>query len=377
MSVGRLVTPCILLCALVYQVPQSYAKSAKQFDPVKISCQKYHKQNLSLKDTQLERVDNIPLAYSGFNILEGPVWLDGALYYSNMGSRKVGEQTMDQLSTLWRWQPGQDPQVWLADDQAGTNGLAINRQGNLVVARQLDGSISIIDKKKKTLTPLATTYEDKRFNSPNDVVVAKDGTIYFTDPNWSTPSNVDLKTVQGGGQPGEMIPGQRIYRIDPAGIVSALSVTEQVPELRDKPNGIILSADEKQLFVGGLRGLWAFDMTQGQPRLARKVLSSAIDGMGMDCAGNLYVATIRKLPQRTDGQVVVVLDKTLQELGVIEVPAVQLVTNVTFGGPEYKTLYVTSLGTESTPENPSLCGNDPCVRASIFKMELNIPGLPY
>lgn len=340
-------------------------------------CASYDGQVLSLKEHQLRRLPNIPLAYAGFNILEGPVWLDGSLFYSNIGSRSDGQQVLSNQGTLWRWQPDKASEVWLDDRLAGTNGLALSGSGLLVAGRQLDGSIVTIDPKTRELKPLAMKFEDKRFNSPNDLTVAQDGSIYFTDPNWNTPSTVDLSQVQGGGQPGEILPGQRVYRLSAGGVVAALSVTEQVKDLRDKPNGILLTTDQQQMYIASTKGLWVFDLAMGWPANPKQLLSTAVDGMGQDCAGNVYIATSRKLLRRADAQIVLVLDQDHSEIGFIEVPGVQVVTNVAFGGAEYKTLFITTLGTASSEQQPLMCGPDPCLPASIFTVELNVPGLPY
>lgn len=333
-------------------------------------------ESLNLEKVKVSRLDPVPLAYVGFNILEGPVWHNGALYYSNIGSRTDGQQVLTNQSTVWRWKPDTAPEVWLDDRSAGVNGMAVSGDGHLLAGRQLDGSIVKINPSNRDLDTLASVYEDKRFNSPNDLAVAADGTIYFTDPNWNTPSNVAPETVQGGGQVGRTTPGQRVYRVRD-GVVTALSITEQVRALRDKPNGIALSLDDSKLFVGGAQGLWMFELRDGWPIKPKQVLASAVDGMGRDCAGNLYLTTSRKLLRRADAQIVLVLDKDLNEVGFIEVPAVQIVTNVAFGGVENKTLFITTLGTASTDEQPVFCGPDPCLPASIFTAELNVPGLPY
>lgn len=341
------------------------------------ACRSYRQgQTLNLDGVKAQRVESVPRVYSGFNNIEGPVWLDGALYYSNIGSRNDGQQVLTNQGTIWRMRPGEVPEVWLDDRLAGANGLAISPDGQLLAARQLDGSIVKINPVSKEITTLAGEYEDKRFNAPNDLAVAEDGTIYFTDPNWNTPSNVSPDTVQGGGQLGQVLPGQRVYRLS-EGVVTALSVTEQVPALRDKPNGIALSLDGSKLYVAGAQGLWVFDLQHGWPVNPKQVLSSPVDGMGRDCAGNLYITTSRKLLRRADAQIVLVLDDSLNELGFIEVPGVQVVTNVAFGGEANKTLFITTLGTASTEEQPIFCGAEPCLPASIFTAELNIPGLPY
>ena len=334
---------------------------------------------LDLANISLTREENIPLMYQGYNNLEGPVWHEGALYYSNMGSHQPDENgfELSNQTTIWRWVIGEKPQVWMEDTLAGTNGLAVDGKGNLVGARQLDGSLSYIDWQTKQVTPIVTSYQGKRFNSPNDLTIADDDTVYFTDPNWNTPSNINSDTLQGGGWPGSTEPGQRIYRVTADGSVNATAVTELVPELRDKPNGIILSLDQQQIIVGGLRGLWAFDLNAGEVSNPQKLLDSPIDGLGKDCSGNIYVTTTRELPARTDGQVVVVLDKNYQEIGELNVEGIHIVTNVAFGGDEGKTLFVTGLTAPMDGDKLRLCGDKPCLKAGIYTAKLNVQGFPF
>lgn len=334
---------------------------------------------LDLANIVLTREENIPLMYQGYNNIEGPVWHDGALYYSNMGSHQPDKNgfELSNQTTIWRWVVGEEPQLWMDDTVAGTNGLAVDSKGNLVVARQLDGSLSTIDWQTKQVTPIVTSYQDKRFNSPNDLTISHDNTVYFTDPNWNTPSNINPETVQGGGWPGSTEPGQRIYRVTADGSVNATAVTELVPELRDKPNGIILSLDQQQIIVGGLRGLWVFDLNAGVVSNPQKLLDTPIDGLSKDCSGNIYITTTRELPTRTDGQVVVVLDKSYQEVGQLVVEGIHIVTNVAFGGDEGKTLFVTALTAPMDGEKLRLCGDEPCLGAGIYTAKLNVQGFPF
>jgi gluconolactonase len=334
---------------------------------------------LGLANIVLTREENIPLMYQGYNNIEGPLWHDGALYYSNMGSHQPDKNgfELSNQTTIWRWVVGEEPQLWMDDTVAGTNGLAVDSKGNLVVARQLDGSLSTIDWQTKQVTPIVTSYQDKRFNSPNDLTISHDNTVYFTDPNWNTPSNINPETVQGGGWPGSTEPGQRIYRVTADGSVNATAVTELVPELRDKPNGIILSLDQQQIIVGGLRGLWVFDLNAGVVSNPQKLLDTPIDGLGKDCSGNIYITTTRELPTRTDGQVVVVLDKSYQEVGQLVVEGIHIVTNVAFGGDEGKTLFVTALTAPMDGEKLRLCGDEPCLGAGIYTAKLNVQGFPF
>ncbi len=334
---------------------------------------------LDLANIALTREENIPLMYQGYNNIEGPVWHDGALYYSNMGSHQPDENgfELSNQTTIWRWVVGEKPQIWMDDTVAGSNGLALDTKGNLVAARQLDGSLSFIDWQSKQITPIVTSYQGKRFNSPNDLTISHDNTIYFTDPNWNTPSNIPADTVQGGGWPGSTEPGQRVYRVTADGVMTATAVTELVPALRDKPNGIILSLDEQQVIVGGLRGLWAFDLSAGEVSNPQKILDTPIDGLGKDCSGNIYVTTTRLLPSRTDGQVVVVLDKSFKEVGQLVVEGIHIVTNIAFGGNQGKTLFVTGLTAPMDGDKRRLCGDEPCLAAGIYTAELNVQGFPY
>ena len=335
---------------------------------------------LDLTGVTLKREANIPLMYQGFNNIEGPVWHDGALYYSNMGSHQADETgfVLTNQTTIWRWVMGEEPQIWMPDTTAGTNGLALDSAGNLVVGRQLDGSVSYIDWQTQQVTPIVNSYQGKRFNSPNDLIISHNDTIYFTDPNWNTPSSITPSDTQGGGQPGSLEEGQRIYRASIDGQVNATAVTTLVPDLSDKPNGIMLSLDEKQLIVGGLRGLWAFDLDEkGEVFNPRQLLDSKIDGMGKDCAGNIYATTTRQLPERADGQVVVVLDKNFTEVGMLKVPGIHIVTNVAFGGDDGKTLFVTSLTAPMDGNKPRQCGSSTCLQAGIYTAKLNVPGFPY
>lgn len=335
-------------------------------------CANYSGEPVNLDNLQVSRIDEIRPSFDGFNILEGPLWHQGALYYSNLGSK----DGVSNQGRIWRWQPGAKPELWLPESDAGTNGLAKTLAGEIVAGRQLNGALVAIDSDTKKLRHLTSEYEDKRFNSPNDLVIADDGSVYFTDPNWNTPSNVDKKTIQGGGEPGTMAPGQRVYRLSPDGTVSVLPITEQVKPLRDKPNGIVLSLDESQLIVGGLQGLWVFDLANGWPTNPKKVHDQQVDGLGKDCAGNIYVTTKRKDAQGTEMHIVLVLDQQLKEIGFIRVRGAQLVTNVAFGGSNGKTLFITSLG--ATRVDPSaLCDGMPCDPASIYHVPMNIPGFPY
>ena len=337
------------------------------------------KVKLDLSYVTLKREPHIPLMYRGYNNIEGPVWHDGALYYSNMGSHQPDENgfQLSNQTTIWRWIVGERPQIWMRDTVAGTNGLALDSKGNLVAARHLDGSLSYIDWQTKQLTPLVSNYKNKRFNSPNDLTISHKDTVFFTDPNWNIPSNIKSIDVQGGGQAGSTEKGQRIYRVTADGKINATAITELVPALRDKPNGIVLSLDQQQIIVGGLQGLWAFDLNAGEVSNPQQLLNTPIDGLGKDCSGNIYVTTTRELPARKDAQVVVILDRSYKEVGALEVSGVQIVTNIAFGGYDGKTLFVTGLTAPMDGDEFRQCGDAPCLKAGIYTTKLNVQGFPY
>lgn len=338
---------------------------------------------LDLANIKLVREQNIPLMYQGYNNIEGPVWYKGALYYSNMGSHQPDENdfVLSNQTTIWRWVPGSKPQVWMKDSEAGTNGLALDSKGNLIATRQLDGSLSSIDWHSKKITPMVSTYQNKRFNSPNDLTIGYDDTVYFTDPNWNTPSNINLENVQGGGQEGSTAPGQRIYRVTTNGTknasVKATKVTTLVPALSDKPNGIMLTLDQQQLIVGGLQGLWVFDLHSGEVANPKQLLNTPIDGLGKDCSGNIYVTTTREISERKDGQVIVILDKQHKEVGILKVPGIHIVTNIAFGGDDRKTLFVTGLTAPMDGNKLRQCGDKACLKAGIYTTKLNVQGFPF
>ena len=172
------------------------------------------------------------------------------------------------------------------------------------------------------------------FNSPNDIAIAADGTIYFTDPDYQ-------KAAAPGGQP---VTG--IYRIAPDGAVSLVDGT------RKNPNGIALSLNGDTLYVNASDGaVRAYPIRDGVPQSGHDVIRGIEngDGMTLDCHGNLYVT--EHGPKR-----VRVFTPQGRELATIRTDA--NVTNVAFGGADGKTLYITGAG-------------------AVWQVRLDVTGLPY
>ncbi|MDP9000824.1 MAG: SMP-30/gluconolactonase/LRE family protein [Myxococcota bacterium] len=272
---------------------------------------------------------------NNFGIVEGPVWIGDALYLSEIASG-----SNPPASRVLKVTAAGAVSVAIAD--SGSNGLAVDRNGNLVGAVHKDGSISRFDLSTGMATAIASTYMGKRFDSPNDLAVRSDGNIYFSDPDYQAPSPAPQSQT-------------RLYRIAPA--TNAVTIVDAT---LSEPNGVTLSLDESTLYVTSTRGVYKYpvmsDGSVGSGAIFAANLSG--DGMTLDCAGNLYV-TVTSSPN------VVVFSPSGAQLGQVSLPAgmVQAVTNVAFGGFDHKTLYITALGSG--------------MQKALFEVALSVPGMPY
>lgn len=225
------------------------------------------------------------------------------------------------------------------------NGLMFDRDGRLIAccASPLGGRRALVEiTAEGEVKPLVSRYRGKRFNSPNDLVIDSQGRIYFSDPKYVGPEKMELPTMN-------------VYRHDPDG------GTHRVTFDIAKPNGVMLSPDEKTLYVAetdngtdmaetdkdatpGRMTLNAFDV-QPDGSLSRKkrVLvnfgdQTGIDGMTVDAEGRIYAAV-----RSADRFGIVIYSPAGRELGYIQTPA--LPTNCCFGrGEGQSTLYVTAGG---------------------------------
>ena len=224
----------------------------------------------------------------GFQWSEGPVWIPHGRYllFSDVPANK-----------MYRWSRADGLSVFLdpsasetaEPDAPGTNGL-IRGPGDSIFAADHGGRALVqIDLNTKKKTPLATHYQGKRFNSPNDLVRASSGAVYFTDPPYG---------LEGLNEsPLKELPYNGVFRLDPDGKVTLLHAGLSMP------NGVILSPDERTLYVtnsdperavimafpvqadGTLRPARLFaDMTP----LAKEGLKGLPDGLAIDRQGNLF-----------------------------------------------------------------------------------------
>jgi gluconolactonase len=265
---------------------------------------------------------------SGFAILEGPVWYDGALRMSHIGG--ASSDGSPSVSDLVEWRDGQ---ISVVESDYGSNGLMLDGNGELLAARQKDGTVTRV----ATGEILAGNYNGARFNSPNDLIVSNLGDIYFSDPDWQSP-NPNPQDAE------------RVYHINTDGNVTAFG--SQIT----KPNGVMLSFDEAFLYVGGTNGLYKFNVNADGSivgdgtRIQAGRIYSGVDGMSKDCAGNIYVVaqnTVFILEAETDN--------------VLASYYLDGVTNVAFGGADGKAIFATTLGSQP----------------KLHSATVNIPGFPF
>ena len=204
------------------------------------------------------------------------------------------------------------------------NGMTLDREGRLVVCEQgtraRRAAITRIDRATRQVSTVVDAYEGLPLNSPNDVVVARDGSIWFTDPSYGHLQ---------GFRP-EPVLGDRVYRHDPAAIAAAV-----VADGFDKPNGIALSPDERVLYVtdsGAATVIAPTTWLGGQRSRARAPFASTTlpDGIKVDGEGRVYVSA-------ADG--VQVFDPAGELVGEIPLPGA---VNFCFGGPGRGVLFITT-----------------------------------
>ncbi len=256
---------------------------------------------------------------------EGPAAdADGAVYFTEITGNRILKYLPDGSFSEFR------------KPSRRANGLAFDAQGRLLACEGGGRQVTRTDLASGELEVLASKFEGKKLNSPNDIVVAKNGRIYFSDPRYGDQSGRELET-------------EDVYMIDNDGSLIRVATKPEIA----KPNGIALSPDQKTLYVA--------DTQPGPPREARVMAFSVnddgtlsdprsiysfghgrgIDGMAIDVEGNLYGAAgnANNAPENAAG--VYVISPSGELLGMIPIPE-DAITNCNFGGADLKTLYITA-----------------------------------
>ncbi len=254
---------------------------------------------------------------AGFDWAEGPVWFGdaGCLLFSDIPNNRIVRWTEEGVTTF------RQPSNF-------SNGHTRDLQGRLISCEHgtrrvtrtgWDGSVTVI----------ADGYQGKRLNSPNDVVVKSDGSVWFTDPHYGIMTNYE------GFRAEEELPCQ-VYRVDPDGTVEAV-ITDMAC-----PNGLAFSPDEGLLYVADTGRMFSsdpqhirvFDMASGRPKQGRvfhAVSPGCADGIRVDTDGNVWSSA---------GDGVHCIAPGGHLMGRILVP--ETVSNICFGGRAKHRLFITA-----------------------------------
>jgi gluconolactonase len=255
---------------------------------------------------------------TGCVFTEGPIWMpDGSLHFSDMPDDKRR-----------RWHPDEGVTI-LRDPSNKCNGMTLDDDGNLLVCEHVTSSL-VRERTDGTRETLATHWGDKQLNSPNDVIVTRDGSIIFTDPAYGRLPGFGIEREQE-------LDFQGVYRIPAGGGDLELLIDDF-----DQPNGLCMSPDESLLYINDTprAHIRVFDVGHDHQLSNGRIFAENIgdgdlakgglvDGMKLDEHGNVYVS---------GPEGVWVFSSDGEHLGVIKIP--ESVGNVNWGDDDWRTLYI-------------------------------------
>jgi gluconolactonase len=232
----------------------------------------------------------IEMIGEGFHWLEGPVWdrKENRLLFSEIPTNTAWQWTREGGSSVFLKPSGHTGIAPPTGVELGSNGLAFDHEGRLLVCEQGDRRLTRLEK-DGSKTTLADRFEGNRLNSPNDLVVLKDGSILFTDPPYGLP--------KGFSNPLRELPYCGVFRLSPDGTLTLL--TKEM----SAPNGIAISPDEKYMYIANSDSKRAvvarFELKEDGKIGEQMVLLDATafagkkpglpDGLKVDARGNLFV----------------------------------------------------------------------------------------
>ncbi|MBX2963820.1 MAG: SMP-30/gluconolactonase/LRE family protein [Cyclobacteriaceae bacterium] len=293
------------------------------------------------EDAKLELVVDGKKSKPELNFTEGPKWMNGKIYFSNMYFDANWNADPKKSSTVELDPNGNYKNI--TEGKMQTNGLYPYKNGNLIVCDMMGHRVVEMTPKGQVVKVLADKYDGKPIDGPNDVITDTKGGFYFTDPQFTM-------------EPEKFQPGRAVYYVSSDGNVTRL--TE--PNAFAMPNGIVLSPDGKTLYINNCYDdeswfpvnsdkdnfIWAYDVnddgTISNGRkfaqlfltgnvLDRKGKSSSADGMAIDKQGNLYVATYYGVQ---------IFNSKGEFVGMINLPSFPI--SLCFGDDDMKTLYIVS-----------------------------------
>jgi len=293
------------------------------------------------ENSQLELVADGSKTRPELIFTEGPKWMNGKLYLSNMYFDQSFNANPKKSSTVEL-----DPDGSYRNITAGkmqTNGLYPYRNGNLLVCDMMGHRVVEMTTKGEVVKVMADKYDGKPIDGPNDIITDAKGGFYFTDPQFTM-------------EPQKNQPGRAVYYVSPEGKVTRVTQPNEFA----MPNGILLSPDGKTLYINNCYDdeswypvksdkdnfIWAYDVNSDgtisngrkfvklfltENVLDRKGRSSSADGMAIDKMGNIYVATYYGVQ---------IFSAKGEYMGMINLPSFPV--SVCFGDKDMKTLYIVS-----------------------------------
>jgi gluconolactonase len=293
------------------------------------------------EDAKLELVVDGKKSKPGLTFSEGPKWMNGKVYFSNMYFDQNFNASPQKSSTVEL-----DPSGgyrYITHGKMQTNGLYPYKNGHLIACDMMGHRVVEMTTNGEVVKVLADKYEGKSIDGPNDVITDAKGGFYFTDPQFTM-------------EPQKNQPGRAVYYVAPDGKVTRITKPNEFA----MPNGILLSPDGKTLYINNCYDdeswypvksekdnyIWAYDVNPDgtisnerkfaklfliETVLDRKGRSSSADGMAIDKMGNIYVATYYGVQ---------IFNAKGDFIGMINLPSFPV--SLCFGDKDMKTLYIVS-----------------------------------
>jgi len=305
----------------------------------KVRLEAYHA--IIPESSSLELLVDGTVTKPSLTFAEGPKWMNGKVYFSNMGFDQGWGAHPDKSSIVELKPDGSYRNI--SEGKMQTNGLYPYKNGNLLVCDMIGHRVIEMTTEGKVVKVIADKYDGKKIDGPNDIITDAKGGIYFTDPQFT------MEAVK-------FQPGRAVYYVTPEGKV--IRITE--PNEFAMPNGILLSPDGKTLYINNCYDdeawypvnsekenyVWAYDVNEDgtisngrqfaklfltENVLDRKAKSSSSDGMAIDKMGNIYVGTYYGVQ---------IFNSKGEFVGMINVP--HFPVSLCFGDDDMKTLYIVS-----------------------------------